>query len=169
MANPLGGPKKKASKDITHVMVELLSEVLKCCQSANVGADGALLALKQTHLTTKNGGKELSDFIIKTCCEEFDITRASLSRAASGKGSSKRLRGDRSQAMSFIYILHKSHMNMTREEISELFGHNYKNVWRHINDFENMSSANKVDLVILKRYNKVSDKVAEYVQSMKSV
>lgn len=157
------------NKDLTSSMIDILVEVIKCCQSPEVGADGALLALKQTHLNNgKTGGKQLSDYIIKSCCDEFEITRASLSRSMVRKGKERRLRGDRAQAVSFIYVLHKTYMKMNAEEISDLFGHGYKNVWRQINDFESLSSNNKVDLITLKRFNKVTDKVNQFIESNKN-
>jgi len=145
---------KKKDKS-SHIPIDILSEVLKCCQS--IGGDSTLLILKQAqeHGSSIEG---VSSMIIEIVCKELKVNKHTLF----GGGSY----GNKTIATMFVFIFHKAHLGYDINKLELLFNQKYKTIWASIKRFDSLSKDHREDLRVLKQFNSINEiiitKINEY-------
>jgi len=139
-------PKKRKVQDQNYIPLDILAEVLKCCQT--LGGDSTLLLLKSAQEKTKNFS-EISDIIIDTVCKELKVSRFSLFQRNSY--------GNKTTAIMFVFVLHKSFLNLDINQMEKFFNEKYKTIWSHIRRFEELQETHISDIVTLKKFNAITD------------
>lgn len=134
-----------------NIPIEIISEVLKCCQS--VGSDSTLVALRQAQM--KNDIGKISEYIITVVTKSLSVSRESALSDSS--------RGDSKVAQMFILVMHKTQLGMSFREMEELFGKKYKAVWARVNAFDDLSPLHRTDMAILTKFNELVDQVKKFI------
>jgi len=137
-------PKTAKIKDQNYIPLDILSEVLKCCQT--LGGDSTLLLLKSAQEKSKNFS-EISDIIIETVCKELKVSRYTL--------FDRNSYGNKTTAIMFVFVLHKSILNLDINQMQNLFNEKYKTIWAHIKRFDELEENHVTDIVTLKKFNQI--------------
>ena len=141
-------PKTAKIKDQKYIPVEILTEVLKCCQT--LGGDSTLLILKSAQAKSKNFS-EISDVIIDTVCRELKVSRFKLFERNSY--------GNKTTAIMFVFVLHRSLLNLDINEMEKLFNEKYKTIWSHLKRFDELQENHVTDVLTLKKFNLIAETI----------
>jgi hypothetical protein len=137
-------PKTTKINDQNYIPVDILVEVLKCCQT--LGGNSTLLILKAAQSKSKNFS-EISDIIIDTVCKELKVSRFRLFERNSY--------GNKTTAIMFVFVLHRSLLNLDINQMQEFFNEKYKTIWSHLKRFEELQETHITDFATLKKFNSI--------------
>lgn len=137
------------------ISIEILTEVLRCCQE--IGNNSTLLVLKQAQDIVETT-KIISIYIIDIVCKELNVSKFNLFKRSGY--------GDKTIAIMFIYILHKSHLGYDIGQIENTFNKKYKTIWASIKRFENLMENHPSDLKILKKFNSINDLIINQIKKI---
>lgn len=100
----------------------------------------------------KDGRNEMiSDIIIDSICKHVVISKKAL---LSGHEY-----GKRTNAMMYLFILHKVHLGYDYDDLVNLFSKKYHAVRNRVKAFEKLDPEHKYDESVLKKYNEINEVV----------
>jgi hypothetical protein len=137
------------------IPVEIITEVFKCVSS--IGTEQTMHRLRL--MSMKDGRSEkISDIIINAICDRISISkRALLSGHQYGK---------RTDAMMYLFILHKVHLGYDYEEVGNLFSKRYHTVRNRMKAFEKLDPDHSYDEVVLRTYNEINEQVKQCIEQI---
>lgn len=137
-----------------YIPLEILSEVLKCCQM--LGGDSTLLILKSAQGKSKNFS-EISDLIIDNVCKELKVNRFKLFERNSY--------GNKTTAIMFVFVLHRSLLGLDVNQMEKLFNEKYKTIWAHLKRFDELEKNHVTDMVTLKKFNQIIELIKSKIKN----
>ena len=111
--------------------------------------------------------KQKIDTVVKNICEAV-ICDYIPEKVKIQDLFNKSRRGDVTVARKMTIILLKQHLNISDDKIGRLFGRSRQIVFYTLRDFKMLDPSNKFDIIFLSRYDRINNKVLEFIDNKES-